>query len=142
VTVLSSEVEVVTNGGFMRTVFVSFLFLLLIANLAFAGQGMSTSTITRSQDMIQKEEALREKLDKNEKMYLKKAVVSGATLIDKEKIEEILQPFKNHWISKNDIGIIMDTIAADYKERGVYDKLENISYKINRSSLSIIIKEK
>jgi len=126
----------------LYTVLISFLFLLLSANLAYSSQDTSISTITKSQDMIQKEEALREKLDKNEKVYLKKAVVTGVTLIDKEKIKEIVEPFKNHWISKNDIQIILDSITAAYKEKGYADKLGSISYKIRRNNLNIIIMEK
>ncbi|MEK6732337.1 MAG: POTRA domain-containing protein [Candidatus Omnitrophota bacterium] len=126
----------------MRTVFIGFLFLLLGANFAYSSQDTSASAITKSQDMIQKEESLRGKLDKNEKMYLKKVVVTGVTLIDREKIEEILQPFKNHWISKNDIQLILDSITTTYKEKGSYDKIEDISYKINKSALHIMVKEK
>jgi hemolysin activation/secretion protein len=125
----------------MKTVSIGFLFLLLSANVVYASQDMSTSTITRSQEMIEKERFLREKIDKDDKVYLKKAIVTGITLIDKEKIEEIFKPFKNHWISKNDIQIILDSITAAYKEKGCADKLGSASYQIRKNTLNIIIVE-
>jgi len=118
------------------------LFLIFSANIAYSSQDTSASTITRSQEMIEKEKFLREKIDKDDKAYLKKVIVKGGASADKEKLKEILAPFKNLWISGNDIEIIMDSIAADYKERGIYDKLEKISYQINRNVLYIAIEEK
>lgn len=123
-------------------VFIGFLFLLLSANLAYSSQDTSLSVITKSQEMIDDEKALREKIDKREKMFLKKTVIKGITLIDKEKIMEILQPFRNHWISKDDIQIIMDSIAVVYKEKGYYERIETMFYKINRNTLTITVKER
>ncbi|MCX5693220.1 MAG: nicotinate-nucleotide adenylyltransferase [Candidatus Omnitrophica bacterium] len=118
------------------------LFILLGNGLIYAGQDNSPAgTIIKSQEMIEREKTLREKLDKNEKMHLKKAIVTGVTLIDKEKIKEIIDPFKNHWISKNDIQLILDSITAAYKEKGYADKLGRISYKIRKTTLNIIITE-
>jgi hemolysin activation/secretion protein len=113
-----------------------------VHNFAIAAQDTSVSTITKSQDMIDKEEALRQKLEKDEKIYLKKVIVTGVTLVKKEEIREILQPFKNHWISKNDIQMIMDSITLAYKNKGYHDKLTEISYKVNKSTLHIIVLEK
>jgi nicotinate-nucleotide adenylyltransferase len=117
------------------------LFLIFGANIAYSSQDTSASTITRSQEMIEKEKFLREKIDKDDKVYLKKAIATGVTLIDKEKIKEIIEPFKNHWISKNDIQIILDSITAAYKEKGYADKLGSVSYKIRKNTLNIIIME-
>ncbi len=123
-------------------VLAGFLFILLGNGLIYASQDNNPAgTIMKSQEIIEKEKTLREKLDKNEKMYLKKAIVTGATLIDKEKIKETLKPFKNHWISKNDIQLILDSISSIYKDKGYSDKIEEISYRINKSTLTIKVKE-
>lgn len=119
----------------------AFLFL-MFNSVAYSSQNESASTIARSQEMIEKEESLRENINKNEKMYLKKIAITGATLIDKEKIKEALRPFKNCWISKDDIQLIIDSISAIYQEKGYSEKIEGISYKINRNILNIAVKEK
>ena len=118
------------------------LFLLLSANLAYASQDTSMSVITKSQEMINDEKAIRERIDKDEKMLLKKAVIKGITLVGKEKITEILQPFKNHWISKDDIQAIIGSIADIYREEGRFERIEGISYKVNKNTLDIKVKEK
>jgi len=118
-------------------------FLLLMFNsVAYSSQNESASTIARSQEMIEKEASLRENINKNDKIYLKKAVIKGATLIDKEKIKETLRPFKNCWVSKYDIQLIIDSISAIYQEKGCSEKIEGISYKIDRNILNISVKEK
>lgn len=119
------------------------LYMILVASLswlfasgiAYSSQDNSVSTITRSQEMIEKESALRENINKNDKIYLKKVVIKGAASIDKEKIKEMLRPFKNYWISKDDIQSIIDSISAIYQEK-------EISYKINKNTLNVSVKEK
>jgi len=119
----------------------AFLFL-MFNSAAYPSQNESASTIARSQEMIEKEESLRGNINKNEKMYLKKIVIEGATLIDKEKIKETLQPFKTRWISKDDIQLIIDAISAIYQEKGYAEKIEGITYKVNKNTLNISVKEK
>jgi len=126
------------------------LYMLLIVSLswffasgvAYSSQNESASTIARSQEMIEKEASLRENINKNDKIYLKKVVIKGATLIDREKIREVLRPFKNCWVSKDDVQLIIDSISSIYQEKRLSEKIDGVSYKINKNILNISVKEK
>jgi|GEM_PF-305597 len=118
-----------------------FFMVFLASQIAYSAQDDSAGAVMRSQEMLDNEKMLREKVDKNDKMLLRKAVIKGITLIDRRKTMEIFAPFKGHWISKDDIHLIIDSIFAAYKEKGYFEKIERIDYKISKNTLTIIVKE-
>ncbi|MBI5145194.1 MAG: hypothetical protein HZA27_03300 [Candidatus Omnitrophica bacterium] len=122
------------------TIFVLF-FVLSFFNLSFA-QTQTLGQIERSQEILEKERVLRERLERGEKVFIKKITFSGATLISEDKIKEILLPFKNRWLTQAEIQAILDLIATRYKEEGYAERIASISYQINKNRLKIIIEEK
>lgn len=94
--------------------------------------------IQRAEEILEKEKILREKLEKKEKIFIKKIIIEGASLISEEKLEEIILPFPRKWLSKEDIQQILEQILQAYKQK---DKEPEISYQIRKRQLKILIKE-
>jgi len=122
-------------------VFILISFFLTYNYCFCAEEGASASSITRTNEMIEKDRSLRENITKDEKMLLKKVILTGITLVDKERIREVLKPFRNHWISKSDIQLIIDSVLAIYKDQGYGARISSISYRVNRAVLYITIEE-
>ncbi len=102
----------------------------------------SAGQIERAQEILQKEDILRNKLEKEEKIYIKKIIVKGVTLLDEDKIKEIILPFQKHWLNKTDIQQILDIIGQAYKQKGYTGLPLRIYSQIKKNCLKIEIKEK
>lgn len=113
-------------------------FSLSFNNLCFA---QSVSQIEKSQQDLEKERALRAKIEQEEKVFVKKIIIEGATLISAERIKEIILPFQKRWLSKEEILQILHSLTAAYKEKGYSDQPAKISYQIKKASLKIKIEE-
>jgi len=122
------------------TLILFFLFL-SFGILCFAEQP-SASQIERTQEIIQKEEILRDKLKIGEKVFIKKIIVKGVTLLNEDEIKKIILPFQKHWLSKADIQQILDAIGEAYKEKGYVWQFLKTSFDIKGSCLEINVEEK
>ena len=97
--------------------FIIFILFLSISFLNFCfAQTSTASSIEKSQEILEKEKALRERIEKEEKVFIKKIIVTGVALINKEKIKEVILPHENHWLTKKEILAILDSISAVYKK--------------------------
>lgn len=105
-----------------------------LETICFA-QGTTASQIERTQEILEKEKALRERIEKGEKIFVRKIIVTGFTLISEDQIKEITLPFKNHWIFKDDIQLILDSIVAAYQRNGYNGRIANISYQIRKNRI-------
>lgn len=120
-----------------------FIFLFLILSFSCLGFAQTTpAQLQRSQEILEKERALKDKLEKGEKVYIKKIIVKGATLLNQEQIKEIILPFQKHWLTKNDIQQILALIERAYINNGYATKLKGISYQIKKRILEIQIEER
>ena len=108
--------------------------------VAFA-ETPSASQIERSEENLQKEELLREKLSQEEKIFIKKIAVKGASLITEDRIKEIILPYQGKWLIKKDIQQIMEFIQQEYKNKGNIGMLNKISYRIHNKNLIIEVTE-
>lgn len=122
------------------TLILFFLFL-SFETPCFAEQP-SASQIERTQEIIQEEKILRDKLKTGEKVFIKKIIVKGVTLLDEDEIKKIILPFQKHWLSKADIQQILDAIGEAYKEKGYVWQLLKTSFEIKGSYLEINVEEK
>lgn len=110
-----------------------FLFLWWGAkNICFA-QTPPIGQIQRSQEILEQEKALREKLEQEEKIFIEKITIKGVTLLSAEQIKEIILPFKRQWLTKRDIEQLLEFIKQAYKEKGYSEKLLNLSYEIKKN---------
>jgi hemolysin activation/secretion protein len=126
--------------GFILSVL--FIFSLKAVSLAVPPPSQEMSGQEKTREILEKERALRERIEKGEKVFIKKIIVSGITLIKEDEIKKIISPFKNHWLSKDEIQGILDSINVTYEQNGYYGKASKISYQIKKNSLKIIVEEK
>ena len=113
-------------------------FCLSLTNNCFA-QDIPVSQIERTQEILEKEEALREKLNKQDKMFIKKIVVEDALLLGEEQVEEIILPFQKRWLTKDDINQIIDSLKQLYIRQT--KQTPEITYQIKGRNLEIYVKE-
>lgn len=113
-------------------------FSLSFNNLCFA---QSVSQIERTREITEKEAALRNKLEKENKWFIKKIIVKGATLLSKDEIREIVLPFENHWLSNDDIKEIINLIKVAYRQKGYNNQPARIIHQVMRNFLKIKIEE-
>ncbi len=112
---------------------------LIVLDCAFAQS--STSQIQQSQQLIQKEEDLRRKIQEPRKFYIKKIIIQGVSLITKESLRQIISPFEKHWLNKEDIQLLIESLSQAYLEKNAPLQPAQISYEIKGKSLLIKIKE-
>ena len=116
--------------------------LLLIFTSCNAGWSQPTmGEINKTQQDIEMEKALRTEVEKGKKVYIKKIVVKGATLITEDQLKEIVLPFKNHWLGESDINLILESIINAYKQKGYEGQPSKISFRIKKSLLEINVEE-
>ena len=124
----------------MKKIIILVLFFnLCLFNLCFSQT--STSEIQRAQEMLEKEEALRKKLEVPEKAFVKKIVIEGVTLLSDEEITEITSPFIKRWLTEEDFQQIEELIIQAYEEKGFIEQPAEISHQIKKKSLIIKVVE-
>jgi len=119
-----------------------FLFLMLGTGfLCFAQVQTPLSQIERSEELIRKEEALREKIEAPEKMYIEEITFEGAGLLSEKEIKDLALPYEKKWLTKDDISQIIIGLNELYRNKGLTGQLSDISYKIKDKRLIIEVKE-
>lgn len=117
----------------------NFIFLALPAqNICFAQE---PAKILKSQEELEKEKALRKKIKKQEKVFIKKIILHGVSLVSKEEIKNIILSYQKHWLSKEDIRQIIILIQGAYKNKGYKVGDDKIYYLIKKGNLIIKVKE-
>jgi hemolysin activation/secretion protein len=112
-----------------------------LVSFAFA-EIPSPAQIERQQEMIEKERALRQRIEEDGQVFVRQIVVTGVTLLDEEEVKKIIQPYEGRRLSKKNIQAILDDFALAYKEKGCLDRLARTSYHLRQGYLEITIKEK
>jgi hemolysin activation/secretion protein len=108
---------------------------------AFA-ESVSPSQIQREQEILEKEKALREKIEKKEeKIFIKKILIKGIRLLTEDQIKEIILPFQEKWLTKKDIQQLIDLIIQAYHQKGYNESDLKISYEIKKKCLKIQVEE-
>lgn len=97
--------------------------------------------IERSQQLLDKEQALRSELEKGEKVFIKKIILKGVTLLQPEEIEAMLSPFQKHWLTKADIRQIQTVIEQEYAKNGYPNAIKGFSSLIKKQALEIQVEE-
>ena len=120
-----------------KIVILSLVLILTSANLCLA---TTASQILRMQEMLEKEKALREKIEE-EKFYIKEIIVNGSSLLNQKQIANMMMPYKKRMLTKEDIEKILKLIESVYEQLGAEDKISEINYRIEGLQLIIDIKE-
>jgi len=116
----------------MRLYILTLFFSLTFNNLCFA---QPVSQIERSQEILEQEKILREKIEQEEKVFIKKIIVKGTTQVSEEQIKEIILPYQKKWLTKNDIQCLIDSFKECYQKQ--VQEIPAISYKIEGRKLII-----
>ena len=95
----------------------------------------------RAQEILEEEEALRNKLQQQEKFFIKNVIVEGATLLSEDEIKAAVLPFQKHWLTKDQIKQILTLIIQAYTQKGYPQGPAKISYQIQGKELKIKVKE-
>lgn len=123
-----------------RILVIIILFFIILENISLAAP-TSVGQIQRSQEILEEEKRMTDKLTKEEKFLIKKIVVEGASLLSEDQIKEIILPFQDKWLSKTDIKEILYSINQAYRQNGYDKQPSSISYEIKEGSLEIEVKE-
>ena len=114
---------------------------LTLGSFSSAKAQTSASQLQRAQDLLEQEKAIRLKIEQPQKKYIKRIKVEGVTLLNQDKIRELTTPFLRHWLTQEDINIILNTIKQAYKQEGYPNQPTEIRYEIKGKVLWIKIKE-
>ena len=112
-----------------------FLFCLFSQAVSWA-QNAPTASIQRSQDILEQEKALRTRVEKGQKFFIKKIIVTG-TALSKEEIEEITAPYIRHWLVKADFENLAALLKEACVKKGHNPDFVNVIYQVHRSTLNI-----
>lgn len=118
--------------------------LALFLSLIFAGLSwaeVSTGQILRSEEILEKEKALRQRLQEEEKVFIRKIKIEGVTLLSESQIKEIISPFQKRWLTKTQIQQILELIKEAYRKNSYQNQPKGISYQIKGKELSIKAEE-
>lgn len=121
--------------------FVAALIIIFAALDLSLAQTPTASQIQRTQELLEKERALQEKIKTGTKVFVKFIVVQGASLINKEEISQITSGFKNRWLSQSEIKEILGLVRELYRQGGYQGRVSEVFYKMEKNSLIITVKE-
>jgi hemolysin activation/secretion protein len=117
------------------------LYIILLILPLFLG-AESASTIQRSQEMLKDDKALRQKIEQEEKFFVKAIVLKGALKLSEEEIKDITVPFQGQWLTKKEIQQIIDSLKSAYEKKGVGPNRIKISYELKKDkTLEITVNE-
>ena len=95
----------------------------------------------RTQEILEKEEALRKRLEEPKKSFIKKIVIEGVTLLSEDEVTEITSPFIKHWLTPKDFQEIEELIKQAYQAKGYIEQPKEFFLQIKKKSLIIEVKE-
>lgn len=118
------------------------LILFFICALFIYSYAQTTAgQIQRQEELLRQEEKLRERIQEEARVYIKKIMVEGASLLSEEEIKEITSSFQKRWLTKEDIQQVMESLKQAYKDKGYTGEPLKISYQIKQRSLIIRVEE-
>jgi len=119
----------------------SIILFIFTVSFSISFAQVSSSQIIRSQEILEIDKALREKLQEEEKVFIKKISVEGASLLTEDELKEIISPFQKKWLTQTKIQKILGSIREAYIKKGYQNQLLDVSFEIERKELKIKVKE-
>ncbi len=90
-----------------------------------------------AREILQKEEALRQKIEQPQKIFVKEIILPQGCLIPKEEIEQITSNFAGHWHSLKEIQEFLDILTQAYQKVYHGSKPPQTIYVIEEGKLII-----
>ena len=116
-------------------------FLGVSSEITCFAQTSATGQIQRSQEVLQNDKTLRNRIEEEEKVFIKNILVEGANSISEDRIKEITRPFQKRWLTKKDILQVLDSIKQAYLQEGYAGQPADISYAVKGKVLKIRVEE-
>ena len=110
---------------------ISLALVLIFYGFALA-QTSTTARIERSQEILQKDRDLRQKIIQEDKTFVKTIIVKGALKLSEEEIKGITDVFQGSWLTKEDIQQLVDSLKLAYERKGVASSQVKISYELKK----------
>ena len=131
--------EIATEAAF--TVLFSGLLLFAALNAAFAQQSSQQAAprVQKSLEDLEEYGRLEEKIKSGEKTYIKDIVVNGVTLLSRDKVKALVEPYLRHWLTRKDIQQLIDSLKEFYQKTSQYPP--EVSYRIEGYKLIIVVEE-
>jgi len=102
----------------------------------------SASTIERSQEILREDQALRQRIEQEEKFFVKSIILKGCLRLSEEEIKDIITPFQEEWVTKGDIQQIIDALKLKYAKKGIGANHLEASYELKKGgALEITVNE-
>lgn len=102
----------------------------------------SASTIERSQEILQEDKVLRQKIEQEEKFFVKKIICKGCLRLSEEEIKEIIATSQAQWMTKENIQQIIDSLKSAYEKKGIKADQVKVAYELKKdSTLEITVNE-
>jgi hemolysin activation/secretion protein len=118
-----------------------FLLSAVITQSQALAANVTPAQVERSEQLIDQQGLLRQRLEKGAKVFVKEIEVTGASLIKTEDIKELIKPLEKSWVYKSDIQTVIESIKELYNKSGYEKRLKNITYQIKDGLLKIQIEE-
>ena len=121
----------------MRNIFLV-LCLLILSNISWS-QSAPLAEVGRAQALINTNNKILSQLTADDgRILIKRIVMSGFVLKDKESLRKIMKNNQNKRLFQEEIQQIINDIKIVYDEAG-YAQLVDISFKIEKSNLVITV---
>jgi len=96
---------------------------------------ITAGTIERSQEILQEDKDLRQRIEREEKVFIKKVIIKGALKLSREEIRDIILPFENQWLTKKDIQRIIDSLKSAYQKKGIETSHFKPAYELKKAQI-------
>lgn len=121
------------------TIFIILFNCFCLARAQYPTYTATAEQVQHSQELIDKETLMLERIQQGDKFFIKKIVISGFTLINKTELKDIFLTFQGHWLTKDDLQRISDEITQIYLKKGYNAQPKDISFHIKGKVLEIAI---
>jgi len=125
----------------MARIFFLLIFVMGISSACLAQVQTPLSQIERSEELIRKEEALREKIEVPGRIFIEEITFEGASLLSKKEIKDLALPYEKKWLTEDDISRIMIALKDLYRSKGLTEQLSDVSCQVKDKRLVIEVKE-
>lgn len=117
-----------------------YIFILRFFNFSFAA-AVSPEQVQRSQEILDHDKILREKIDQGIKIFVEKILIIGADDLSKQQTDALILLYQKHWLNQNDVQDLLDAVRQLYVSNGHENNSFQINYSIKGSTLEIIIEK-
>ncbi|MFC1804284.1 POTRA domain-containing protein [Candidatus Omnitrophota bacterium] len=115
--------------------------MFLCAGFSVCFAQVTAGSIQRSEELIEKEKELRQKVEVPSKVFPIKFMVEGASLLTAEEIMEIASAYRNRWLGEKEVNELFDLIRKAYEEKGFSGQPQEISYRMRSKYFMVLIVE-